>query len=219
MIFATMAQMKEMDRIAIQERGIPSLLLMERAAAAVTEAVLAHLPQKNAPCVTVLCGPGNNGGDGLACARQLLGRGVAVRTILVGSAEKMTGDARAMAARLAQAGGSVEPWRSAAPGWAQSDCLVDALFGVGLCREVGGDFRAAIEAANAAGVPIVSCDIPSGLHGDTGEILGVAIRAAQTVTFSCAKPGLVRADGPACTGRLTVASIGIPTDLLPGEGA
>lgn len=215
MIFATTDRMKEMDRIAIQERGIPSLALMERAAQAVTQAVLAQLDGLAAPRVTVLCGPGNNGGDGLACARQLLGHGVAVRTLLVGDAGKMTGDARTMAARLRDAGGSLEPWDEARPGWADCDCLVDALFGVGLCRTVGGAFRAAIEAANAAGKPIVSCDIPSGLHGDTGEILGVAVRAAHTVTFSCAKPGLVRGDGPACTGRLTVAGIGIPADLLP----
>ena len=219
MRFATTTQMKEIDRIAIQERGIPSLTLMERAASAVTAAVLAQLAGDPAPRVTVLCGPGNNGGDGLACARQLLQQGVAVRTLLVGNADKMTDDARAMAARLRQAGGTVEPWPAAAPGWENCSCLVDALFGVGLGREVGGDFRAAIEAANAAGCPIVSCDIPSGLHGDTGAVLGAAVRAAQTVTFSCAKPGLVRGEGPACTGRLTVADIGIPADLLPAAQA
>lgn len=215
MRFASTGQMKEIDRAAIQGRGIPSLLLMENAASAVTRAVTERLVGLKAPRVTVLCGPGNNGGDGLACARQLLEQGIQVRAILVGNPDKMTQDARAMARRLEQAGGTLERWDAAAPGWQDCGCLVDALFGVGLCREVEGDFRDAIAAANAAGVPIVSCDIPSGLHGDTGAVLGAAIRAEQTVTFSCAKPGLVRGEGPRCAGVLTVAQIGIPADLLP----
>lgn len=213
MKLATTAQMKEIDRIAIQERGIPSLELMERAASAVTEAVLARLAGQAQPRAAVLCGPGNNGGDGLAAARQLLARGVQVRTVLVGNTAHMTGDAREMAKRLEEAGGRVEPWP--AGGWADCDCIVDALFGVGLNRTVGGDFAVAIAAINAAGVPVVSCDIPSGVNGDTGDILGTAVRAAQTVTFTCAKPGLLWGEGAACAGELTVADIGIPEELTP----
>ncbi|MGN0984808.1 MAG: NAD(P)H-hydrate epimerase [Gemmiger sp.] len=217
MRFASTEQMKEIDRAAIQGRGISSLLLMENAAAAVTRAVLEQLAASSSSGVTVLCGPGNNGGDGLACARQLLAQGIRVRAILVGDPGKMTQDAIVMARRLEQTGGTLERWSTAAPGWQNCGCLVDALFGVGLCREVKGEFRDAVAAANEAGVPIVSCDIPSGLHGDTGAVLGTAIRAAQTVTFSCAKPGLVQGQGPQYAGVLTVAQIGIPADLLPQE--
>ena len=212
---ASTAQMKEIDRIAIWQRGIPSLTLMERAAAAVTQAVLEVLAGQDAPQVTVLCGPGNNGGDGLACARQLLGQGVPVRVLLVGDADKMTPDARAMAQKLAEAGGRVEPWGEAAADWQQCGCAVDALFGVGLSRPLRGDFLAAVNAVNAAGCSVVSCDIPSGVNGDTGEVMGAAVRAVRTVTFTCAKPGLLRGEGAECTGKLTVADIGIPPELVP----
>lgn len=211
MKLASTARMKELDRIAIEERGIPSLDLMERAASAVAAAVLAKLEHAALPEVLVLCGPGNNGGDGFAAARQLLERNVPVRTVLVGDTARMTPDARTMADRLERAGGTVEHWPAVLR---PCGCLVDALFGVGLCREVRGDFREAILAANALGCPIVSCDVPSGIHGDTGEIMGEAVRAAQTITFTCAKPGLLQGAGAGCTGGLIVADIGIPADLL-----
>lgn len=213
MYLATTAQMKEIDRIAIQERGIPSLDLMERAASAVAEAVLACLGGAPQPRAAVLCGPGNNGGDSLAAARLLLERGVQVRTVLVGDPAHMTPDAQAMARRLEAAGGPIEPWP--ADGWLPCGCIVDALFGVGLNRPVGGDFAAAIAAVNAAGVPVVSCDIPSGVNGDTGEAMGAAVRAARTVTFTCLKPGLVWGEGAACAGEVTEADIGIPAELAP----
>ncbi len=234
MRIATTAQMKELDRIAIEERGVPSLWLMENAAAAVTKEVLALLAavrpaSVGAPYrVAVLCGVGNNGGDGLAAARLLAAAGVQVQAVLVGNADKMTPDARANADRLAECGIALQPWAAwagqgsgadtpaqrAAEQLAGCDCVVDALFGVGLGRPLAGDFLAAVQAVNAVAAPAVCCDIPSGLHGDTGQVLGAAVRAAVTVTFTCAKPGLLAGQGPAYTGRLAVAEIGIPEELL-----
>ena len=238
----TAAQMKEIDRIAIEERGIPSTLLMERAARALTEQVLA-LPiprsgreggrvwitsdgrqptaqeqaaflagrQKSA---VVFCGSGNNGGDGVAAARLLLNQGWRVKCVLVGSREKMTGDCREMARRLAEAGGTLEDFHADRPGeYLCFDVAVDALFGIGLHSPLRPD------AAQAAGLMksaqwVVSADIPSGVLADTGEVPGAAVRADVTVTFSAGKPGLYVGQGAVHSGRVVVADIGIPPELL-----
>ncbi|MGN0708300.1 MAG: NAD(P)H-hydrate epimerase [Faecalibacterium sp.] len=212
MKIATTAQMQELDRIAIEERGIPSLALMERAAAHVTEAVLDIVQKAPHPVVNVVCGTGNNGGDGLACARQLMEKGVSVNLYRVGDPRHQTPDSRANAGRLTEMGGQIHPFEGAA--FPRCDCLVDALFGVGLNREVGGAYRAAIEQINALGCPVVACDIPSGIHGDTGAVMGTAVRAERTITFSCAKPGLLTEPGRSCAGTVSVVDIGIPQDLL-----
>ena len=219
MICKTTAEMKEMDRIAIQERGIPSLQLMETAAGHVASAVEAWRTRtgRQGP-VLVFCGPGNNGGDGFACAWILLEKGIAAKILFVGKAEKMTADARAEQGKFLSLGGVVEPYTGQTlPG--DAGCLVDALFGVGLDRDVGGMFACAIAAINeahAAGVPVVACDIPSGIDGNSGTVLGIAVQADETVTFSCAKPGLLKGEGQLHTGSLTVSDIGIPKDLLEG---
>ncbi len=253
---ATAAQMRELDRVAIEERGIPSLELMENAARAVAEQVqiLTQKSRKYAPTgcsaliyakkdgqpltpeeeaeaavmraiveqphgvrVGVLCGPGNNGGDGIAAARLLLESGHEVRCFLVGDRTKMTPDARAMEEKLLAAGGSLEPYdlndRAASVWLSTCECLVDALFGVGLCREVQGDFLYAILRMNQCSAKVISCDIPSGINADTGEIMGAAVRAHTTVTFTFAKPGLYLGAGGPCAGEIEVADIGIPFDL------
>lgn len=219
MICKTTAEMKEMDRIAIQERGIPSLQLMDTAAGQVAAAVEAWLTRtgRKGP-VLIFCGPGNNGGDGFSCAWQLLERGITARVCFVGKAEKMTADARAEQDKLLSKGGTVMPYTGEAVA-EDAGCLVDALFGVGLDRDVGGMFARAIAAINQAreaGVPVVACDIPSGIDGNTGAVLGIAVQADETVTFSCAKPGLLSGAGKQYSGKLTVCDIGIPRDLLEG---
>ena len=267
---ATAAQMKELDRQAIEEYGIPSLDLMERAALGVAGAVwslvgredeeegviggadgpiavlvggadrkeaqreqerlqnlanaLAEEKAKSkAPWVGVLCGPGNNGGDGVAAARILMGMGCRVRAFLVGDRSKMTPDERAMEEKLQEAGGVLEDYRprdQEQSFWlSQCDCLVDALFGVGLSRSVEGDFLWAVqEMQDRPGFQrVVSCDIPSGIHADTGEVLGEAVRAGVTVTFTFAKPGHYLGDGAEHTGKLRVYDIGIPDELQYGR--
>ncbi|MBR4098799.1 MAG: NAD(P)H-hydrate dehydratase [Clostridium sp.] len=255
---ATTAQMKELDRAAIQDQGIPSLELMETAAKAVVETVLellgdrtkiasavglivsgeADTPEEQEELqqlraivetknteptarVAIFCGPGNNGGDGIAAARLLRKEGVSVRAFLVGDRRKMTPDANAMEERLIAAGGKLEDYVPGNKGqWAwiaTCDCMVDAIFGVGLQRAVEGDFLFAIQQMNGsanAHCPVVACDVPSGVNGDTGEILGDAVRASVTVTFSCAKPGLYLGEGGPCAGQVRVVDIGIPSELI-----
>ena len=266
---ATSAQMKELDRAAIQDRGVPSLDLMERAAQAVADAVArlvappehgpvasftsvvfassdgrepteeerremdelrAIVESKNtdpAPRVAVFCGPGNNGGDGIAAARLLLGMGYHVRAFLIGDREKMTLDAKEMNTRLEALGRRLEAFtvdlehpeecnRRQLAWLSTCDCVVDALFGIGLSRPVSGEFLNAVRYINRALVPgcsVVACDIPSGVHTDTGAVLGEAVNATVTVTFTCGKPGLYLGEGAAHAGEVRVADIGIPHDL------
>lgn len=211
---ATTAQMKELDRIAIQEQGIPSLELMEHAALAVTKKVM----EFGKPRTAVFCGPGNNGGDGIAAARLLKKQGCEVRIFLIGKREKMTPDARAMEARLMETGGSLErfhPEDEKTSEWFSGcRCMVDALFGVGLKRPITGEFLTAVQQMNKSGCPVVACDIPSGIDGDSGEILGDAVRADWTVTFTCGKPGLYKNAGKVYAGKIEIADIGIPDELV-----
>ena len=170
----------------------------------------------------VFAGPGNNGGDGIAAARQLAQRGWKVSVVLVGNPAKMTPDTTVMTERLSEAGLVLEcfPKEPEALGELQARCgecdvFVDALFGVGLDRDVAGDFAAAIAMMNSfAYIPTVSADIASGLSADTGKVLGIAVKADVTVTFSMAKPGHFVHQGSLYTGKLVVHDIGIPDDIL-----
>ncbi len=216
-ILATTAQMQALDRAAIEQRGIPSLTLMETAAAALAQAALDCAGP--APAVAVIfCGPGNNGGDGLAAARLLALAGCRVRCLLLGDPACLTHDSAIMAARLREVGLSPLPYDPYDPETRRDlqdcDVVVDALFGVGLHRPLQGAYLAAVRQINAAPCPVVACDLPSGIDGDTGQRLGDAVQADCTVTFTCGKPGLYRGAGAACAGAVRIASIGIPDDLL-----
>ena len=208
-------EMRELDRSAIGERGIPSTRLMEAAARAVAEEAAALADENRR--AAVFCGSGNNGGDGVAAARFLLERGVSVRCFLVGGRDKLTADTAEMERRLGAAGGVLEAFDPADPeqtAWAMgAGVLVDALFGIGLTRPVTGAFRTAIERMNASPAPTLAVDLPSGVETDTGTVLGAAAEAAVTVTFTAAKPGHYLGEGGALCGRLSVVSIGIPEDL------
>ncbi len=213
-------RMKAADEKAVRERGIPSLKLMEAAATALAEAA-AELAGENRSAV-VFCGPGNNGGDGIAAARILMDMGFSVRAFLVGGREKMTEDARAMERELQSAGGTLEDFRAADESVDESvkaaGVLVDALFGIGLSRPLAGDALAAAGLMNGSCVPVASADIPSGVSADTGAVPGQAVNAACTVTFSMAKPGHFVEPGCTYRGRLRTADIGIPADILAGAG-
>lgn len=219
MRIVTAEQSREMDRVAIEERKIPSTDLMERAAAAVADQVMALMGDTPGR-VVCFCGPGNNGGDGVACARLLLEAGFEVRCVLVGSHEKMTMDTREMEAKLVAAGGKLEPFRpddGAFAAWClECGAMVDAIFGTGLRREVEGDALTAIHMMNTCDIPVVSADMPSGVETDTGRVLGAAVEAAVTVTFTLPKAGHFVGKGGLHTGRLVVADIGLPADLVNG---
>ncbi|MGE0063149.1 MAG: NAD(P)H-hydrate dehydratase [Xanthobacteraceae bacterium] len=201
----TTAEMAEADRLTIAG-GVPGIDLLERAGAAVADAVAALAAGKT---VTVVAGPGNNGGDGFVAARRLMERGYAVRLALVGDRGRLEGDAALAAARWS---GPVEGADPAA--LAAADIAVDALFGAGLAREVEGLPRAMIEAINALGKPVIAVDLPSGINGDSGAVMGAAVRATGTVTFFRRKPGHLLLPGRLHCGRLQVTDIGIPSRVL-----
>jgi len=193
----TVAEMAAADRAAI-DGGTPGLVLMERAGSAVAEVIR----QRFKPCrVAVLCGPGNNGGDGYVVARLLKRRGWPVWVETLGA--PTTADARAMAAKWR---GETRPIGSGrAP-----ELVVDALFGAGLSRPLDGDAARAARTANAGDAPVVAIDTPSGVSGDTGEILGdLAFRAALTVTFHRRKIGHALEPGRSACGEILVADIGL----------
>src|SRR3990170_1912111 len=164
------------------EGGVPGAPLMENAGRAVAEEVARRFPDKET--VAVLCGPGNNGGDGFVAARCLTERGYKVRLGFDGDEARLPEDAAAMAKRFA---GAREPLRPDI--LAGADVVVDALFGAGLARPIEGKLARLIERVNASGLPVVAVDVPSGIDGSTGEGRGVAVRAVATVTFFRLKPG------------------------------
>lgn len=202
----TTKEMGEADRLAIGS-GSAGIDLMERAGQAVADAVTLAHPSRGR--VVVIAGPGNNGGDGFIAARLLRERGYTVRVLLLGRASQLKGDAAEAARRW---DGDVE---AAEPGQVRhADVVIDALFGAGLARLVEGEARAVIEAMNASGAHVVAVDLPSGINGDTGTIMGAAVQAHETVTFFRHKPGHVLLPGRLHCGRVTVADIGIPVDVL-----
>lgn len=207
----TPAEMQRLERDYMEKTGIPGVLLMELAARAVTEAVRRHAAPGSA--VLFLCGPGNNGGDGYAAARMWRMEGGV--SLVWELSDRPKGDAAVNRTLLCLRG--VTP---AAPGKALPlgvSCVVDALFGTGLARPLSGEAERLARLCAASGLPVVAVDIPSGLNGETGAGES-AFQAAETVTFHRVKAGLLLGKGPAYTGRVTVADIGIPADWgdIPG---
>jgi NAD(P)H-hydrate epimerase len=197
--------MRALDRWAIEEEGIPSLDLMEAAGRAVAEAVGRLAP--DGP-VRVLCGKGNNAGDGLVAARYLAEAGFEVETFLLWPADELSGDA---AVNLERSAGTVKEQEGDLTALlADSGAVVDAIFGTGFEGEPREPAAGAIDGANRCGAPIVACDIASGVDASTGEVAGTAIEAAVTVGFHAAKLGHRIAPGKTHTGELVVAPIGIP---------
>jgi len=187
--------------------GISGDELMEAAGAAVAREIV----DRFAPCrVAVLAGPGNNGGDGFVAARYLQDAGWDVRVELLGPVDRLKGDAALNAARWK---GTVTPLDPDGP--SATDLVIDALFGAGLARPVDGIARSALEAVVRRNLPVVAVDVPSGVHGDSGAILGYAAQAALTITFFRSKPGHHLMPGRGHRGTLIVADIGIPDAVLP----
>jgi hydroxyethylthiazole kinase-like uncharacterized protein yjeF len=199
------AEMYRADAAAIAS-GIPGITLMENAGAGVARAILERWTRRP---VAVLCGPGNNGGDGFVVARLLAERGWPVRLALLGAREALKGDAAPAAARWSGTAEALTPAVLDGAG-----LIVDALFGAGLARPLAGEAAAVVATANISGVPIVAIDVPSGVNGDTGLADGPAIQAALTVTFFRRKPGHLLMPGRRLCGETVVVGIGIPDNVL-----
>jgi len=208
------AEMREIDRTAIEVFGIPSLTLMDRAGRAVAEAALELAAPKGR--IVVVCGGGNNGGDGYVAARLLRGAGRDARVLALVPPERLSPDARAVRDQAERAGVPIdEAGELAAVEAGVGDVVVDAIFGTGLARPPEGALAGAIariEAARVAGARVLAVDVPSGLSADTGRPLGTCVRADRTVTFGFQKRGLVLFPGAAQAGEVTVADIGIPPE-------
>jgi len=221
MKLVTAAQMRELDRRAIEDLGIPSLVLMENAGRSTYQVLRQEFPELSGE-VAVLAGRGNNGGDGLVVARYLANEGLPVVVFLLGEKRLLKGDARVNLQILSHLPVEVvEILEDSALNplfhrLARAALVVDALLGTGLNAEVGGIFRGVIERLNHLRVPVLAVDIPSGLCADTGQPLGVAVKAQVTVTYGWPKIGQIIPPGRDYVGHLWQADIGIPP-ALAGE--
>jgi NAD(P)H-hydrate epimerase len=202
----TTNEMAQADSLTVRA-GTPSLVLMERAGRAVAEAAAKLVPFCGK--MLIVCGPGNNGGDGFVAARLLKGRGYRISLILLGDRGLLRGDARAMADMWDGPIGSAEEFDPA-----EGDLIIDAVFGAGLTRPIVGDAAAVLNAMNRSEKPILAVDLPSGIDGNTGQICGVAVQAHTTVTFFRLKPAHILYPGRKKCGNVILADIGISAGVL-----
>jgi NAD(P)H-hydrate epimerase len=240
---ATRKQMQELDRISMSEFGIAGLVLMENAGRSVAEEALSMLSEMDRPpaptvaigqaavksasvlqgvrqrIVCVICGKGNNGGDGFVAARYLLNHGVHVRVFLLAPISDVAarGDAGVNLGVALKMGMQVEeviygPFENVIMELKRCDLIVDAIFGTGLTGAVSGIHAAMMQRMNESGARILAIDVPSGLDCNTGEPLGLAVRAGKTVTFGASKIGFAKPGASKYIGQLVVADIGIPSE-------
>ena len=225
------AQMRAFDRFAIDTCHVPSVVLMEnagRGAADIITSILRGVPAQgraSARRVVIVCGTGNNGGDGFVVARHLETRGVSVEVFLTGPSTKVTGDARVHLDAFVDLGGQVRELVESASLEPLVDALkeaeigVDALFGTGLDRPIQGHLEQVVRALNASLARRVALDVPSGLDADSGQTLGIAVEAHDTVTFGHLKLGLLTPEGARLSGRVHVVDLGVPdARILPQVG-
>ncbi|MDH3973816.1 MAG: NAD(P)H-hydrate dehydratase [Deltaproteobacteria bacterium] len=214
----TADEMREIDRRAIEEFGIPGVVLMENAGRGAAEIIAEITHETDAGRVLVIAGKGNNGGDGHVVARHLVNRGIDCEILLVGKIKDVKGDARInldtaikMGIEIREETGDISVVENVITG---AHLVVDGLLGTGLAKEVSGFYEQVIEAINSSDLPVVSLDIPSGLDSTTGRPLGLAVEADVTVTFCLPKTGAVIYPGADYVGQLEVADIGVPYALL-----
>lgn len=194
----TVKQARAFDKFAQEKLGIPSIVLMENAGRSAAEVALKMLGKKKK--VVVVCGVGNNGGDGFVAARHLINAGVNVQVFVVGKISKLKPDPKTNYNILKKIG--IKFTKKI-----DGDLIIDALFGIGLRSEIREPYASIIELMNKSGRPILAVDVPSGLDADTGKVLGIAVKAKKTVTFVASKKGFVKARK--YCGKIVVRDIGI----------
>ena len=202
----SVAAVREIDRTTIEDHGVPGYTLMTRAGEAALREATQRYP--NARRWQIVCGAGNNGGDGYVVARLASQQGIAVSALALVDPETLTGDAATAWGDFVAEGGVVSPWSGELD--PEADLLVDAVLGSGLERDVGGDFAAAVAAFNQHAAPVLALDIPTGINGDTGAVMGCAVKADLTVTFVGLKQGLYLGEAPGYCGRIRFAGLEIP---------
>jgi NAD(P)H-hydrate epimerase len=210
MLIINCDEMKAMDSYAINNIGIPGIVLMENAA----HRVLTNIDLDNTNSFTIVCGVGNNGGDGLAIARNLSLKYKEVNLFIIGDLNKGTQNFNTNLNILNNLGvkfthiATDEDLTQLKDSLNNSDLTIDAIFGIGITREVGGLFHKTIDTINKYSKQTLAVDIPSGLDGNTGNVLGISIKAYKTITFHHMKKGLLK--NKDCTGEIVVEDIGIP---------
>ena len=210
--------MKSLDQQAIDNVGIPALCLMENAGRAVADeaARMFRARRSSGRCVCVVCGSGNNGGDGLVAARHLLNKGFKVYIFLAENVARLSAESRINYRVVKKLKIPCLKWDSRGRQMlCRSDLIIDAIFGIGLSRPVEGFYRQVIEAVNGFGRPVLSVDVPSGLDATSGNVMGACVKATVTATLAYPKQGLFIGDGPHYAGRVIVVDIGIPYSIKP----
>ncbi|MGD0573042.1 MAG: NAD(P)H-hydrate epimerase [Sedimentisphaerales bacterium] len=211
-------EVRAFDAWAINELGIPGIVLMENAGRGCAQFIIEKLSKTKNPVVCIFCGTGNNGGDGFVIARHLFNAGIAVTAVICGNIDKIRGDAKINLDILTRLGLKIErlDMKGAETIEAQitklandANMIIDAIFGTGLIGTVRDEYKRLIESINELGCPVLSVDIPSGLDCDTGLPFGVSIKANCTVTFVAVKKGFVFENAGIYTGDIFVASIGV----------
>jgi len=215
------AGVRAVDRAAVEEFGIPSIVLMENAARALCREAIGMLAERGAsvaPQALIVCGSGNNGGDGYALARHLHNQGVEALLAPLGDPDAASdaGVNREVCRRMKLR--EINTARDLSRALAAADLVVDAIFGTGLDRPMSGAAADAINAINAGGKPVLAADLPSGMDCDTGLVLGCCVRATRTVTFVGQKLGFAGLDAQELLGELVVGDIGAPRELLERFG-
>lgn len=211
----SVAQTRQLEAWGMETLGLPSLVLMENAARNIAELIITRV-RSFPPPVAIIAGQGNNGGDGLAIARQLDGAGIPSRALLIGALESCSPECRTQALALLAAG---YPLQISSDGqdvahWLQgAGSIVDALFGVGLRRPIAGPFALAVEAINGSGLPVLAVDVPSGLDADRGLPVGeLSVRANLTACIGGLKAGLLWQQASIFVGELVAVSLGLPAN-------
>ncbi|MDI6809329.1 MAG: NAD(P)H-hydrate dehydratase [Candidatus Eisenbacteria bacterium] len=220
----TSAQMKAIDKRAIEEYGIPGLELMERAGQGILEHMEKELGDVSLHRVLVLCGKGNNGGDGFVLARKLVQKGASVKVLLLGTKGDVRGDAKTNLGRLERSGINVTQqlnedwWKEAADALKWCTVKVDALLGTGARGPLDDDMRRAVDLMNGSKKTCVSVDVPTGVNSDTGSVEEVCVKANLTVTMAAVKRGLLLFPGKQYCGKIRVVDIGVPDKAYADEG-